>query len=142
MWNSIGQSIEEVKVMTSMIYGGVPEKYPRIPIVMAHGGGYFPHNMGRLDRNVTNRPDSMKNISKKPSEYLRSFYYDTCLYDRSILTALIKVVGADRVVMGSDYPVGETDPVGFVAGCPGLTESEVAMINGGTAAKLLGLASA
>jgi aminocarboxymuconate-semialdehyde decarboxylase len=141
MWNSIGQSIEEVKVMTSMIYGGVPEKYPGIPIVMAHGGGYFPHNMGRLDRNVTNRPDSMKNISKKPSEYLRSFYYDTCLYDRSILTALIKVVGADRVVMGSDYPVGETDPVGFVAGCPGLTEAEIAMINGGTAAKLLGLAS-
>jgi aminocarboxymuconate-semialdehyde decarboxylase len=43
--------------------------------------------------------------------------------------------------MGSDYPVGETDPVGFVAGCPGLTEAEIAMINGGTAAKLLGLAS-
>ena len=139
MWNSIGQSIEEVKVMTSMIYGGVPEKYPNVPIVMAHGGGYFPHNMGRLDRNVTNRPDSMKNITRKPSEYLRAFYYDTCLYDRSILTALVKVVGADRVVMGSDYPVGETDPVGFVAGCPGLSDAEIAMITGGNAAKILGM---
>jgi aminocarboxymuconate-semialdehyde decarboxylase len=139
MWNSIGQSIEEVKVMTSIVYGGVVEKYPNIPIVMAHGGGYFPHNMGRLDRNVTNRPDSMKNIRKKPSEYLRAFYYDTCLYEESILAALIKIVGADRIVMGSDYPVGEVDPIGFVERCPGITSEQVAMITGGNAAKILGL---
>jgi aminocarboxymuconate-semialdehyde decarboxylase len=139
MWNSIGQSIEEVKVMTSIVYGGVVEKYPNIPIVMAHGGGYFPHNMGRLDRNVTNRPDSMKNIRKKPSEYLRAFYYDTCLYEESILAALIKIVGADRIVMGSDYPVGEADPIGFVERCPGITSEQVAMITGGNAAKILGL---
>ncbi|MPZ55497.1 MAG: amidohydrolase family protein [Rhizobiales bacterium] len=139
MWNSIGQSIEEAKVMTSLIYGGIVERYPDIPIVMAHGGGYFPHNMGRLDRNVTNRPDSMKHITKKPSEYLRAFYYDTCLYDTSILAALIKVVGADRVVMGSDYPVGEADPIGFVERCPGITAAEVDMITGRTAATLLGL---
>jgi aminocarboxymuconate-semialdehyde decarboxylase len=139
MWNSIGQSIEEAKVMTSIIYGGVVEKYPDIRIVMAHGGGYFPHNMGRLDRNVTNRPDSMKNITKPPSEYLRSFYYDTCLYHTSILAALIKVVGADRIVMGSDYPVGDADPIGFVERCPGITADEVAMITGGTAAKILEL---
>jgi aminocarboxymuconate-semialdehyde decarboxylase len=139
MWNSIGQSIEEVKVMTSMVYGGVVETYPDIPIVMAHGGGYFPHNMGRLDRNVTNRPDSMQNITRKPSEYLRSFYYDTCLYNDDILAALIKAVGADRIVMGSDYPVGEADPVGFVERCPGITADEVAMITGGTAATILGV---
>jgi aminocarboxymuconate-semialdehyde decarboxylase len=139
MWNSIGQSIEEVKVMTSMVYGGVVEKYPDIKIVMAHGGGYFPHNMGRLDRNVTNRPDSMKNISKKPSAYLRAFYYDTCLYNDDILAALIKAVGADRIVMGSDYPVGEADPIGFIERCPGITKAEVDMIVGGTAAKILGL---
>jgi aminocarboxymuconate-semialdehyde decarboxylase len=139
MWNSIGQSIEEVKVMTSIVYGGIVEKYPGIRIVMAHGGGYFPHNMGRLDRNVTNRPDSMKNISKKPSEYLRAFYYDTCLYDTSVLAALIKIVGADRIVMGSDYPVGESDPIGFVERCPGISKAEVDMIVGGNAAKILGL---
>jgi aminocarboxymuconate-semialdehyde decarboxylase len=142
MWNSIGQSIEEVKVMTSIVYGGIVERYPRIPIVVAHGGGYFPHNMGRLDRNVTNFPGSMQNISRKPSEYLRSFYYDTCLYDTTVLKALIAVVGADRVVMGSDYPVGEADPVGFVERCPGITSDEVAMITGGTAAKLLRLGKA
>ena len=139
MWNSIGQSIEEVKVMSSIVYGGVVEKYPDIRIVMAHGGGYFPHNMGRLDRNVTNRPDSMRNIKKKPSEYLGAFYYDTCLYDASILAALIKIVGAERIVMGSDYPVGEADPIGFVERCPGISAAEIAMITGGNAAKILGL---
>jgi aminocarboxymuconate-semialdehyde decarboxylase len=84
----------------------------------------------------------MQNISKKPSEYLRAFYYDTCLYDTRVLAALIAVVGADRVVMGSDYPVGETDPIGFVERCPGITGDEVAMITGGTAARLLRLGKA
>jgi len=60
---------------------------------MAHGGGYFPHNMGRLDRNVKNAPHSMKNITRKPSEYLRNVYYDTCLYDPTVLSAL---KGAER----------------------------------------------
>ena len=53
--------------------------------------------------------------------------------------ALIKVVGAERIVMGSDYPVGEADPIGFIERCPGITKVEVDMITGGTAAKLLRL---
>jgi aminocarboxymuconate-semialdehyde decarboxylase len=139
MWNSIGQSIEEVKVMASIIYEGVVETFPDLKIVISHGGGYFPHNMGRLNRNVTNRPDSMQNITRRPSEYLRSFYYDTCLYDSAVLTALVSRVGADRVVLGSDYPVGESDPIGFVENCPGISKTDAAMITGGTAAGLLGL---
>jgi aminocarboxymuconate-semialdehyde decarboxylase len=139
MWNSLGQSIEEAKVMASLIYEGVVEAFPHLKIVMSHGGGYFPHNTGRLDRNVTNRPDSMKNITRKPSEYLRSFYYDTCLFDQSLLAALIARVGADRLVMGSDYPVGDADPAGFVQQCPTLSQEQTAMIMGGTAANLLGL---
>jgi aminocarboxymuconate-semialdehyde decarboxylase len=141
MWNSIGQSIEEVKVMASIIYGGVVVMFPNLKIVMSHGGGYFPHNMGRMDCNVTNRPDSMKNITRKPSEYLRSFYYDTCLFDPVVLETLIERVGADRVVMGSDYPVGESDLIGFIENCPGISKTDAAMITGGTAARLLGLFS-
>ena len=56
MWNSIGQSIEEVKVMTSLIYEGVIDRFPDLKIVISHGGGYFPHNLGRMDRNVTQFP--------------------------------------------------------------------------------------
>jgi aminocarboxymuconate-semialdehyde decarboxylase len=138
LWNSIAQSLEEAKFMASLIYEGVLESFPKLKLVIAHGGGYFPHNMGRLDRNVTNAPQSMKNITRKPSEYLRSVHYDTCLYDPSVLSALLKIVGADRLVLGSDYPVGETDPVGFVSRCPDLGEAEKRMILGGKAAELVG----
>src|SRR5262245_5791996 len=95
MWNSLGQSLEEAKFMASIIYEGILESYPGLKLVMAHGGGYFSHNMGRLDRNVKNAPHSMKNITRKPSEYLRKVYYDTCLYDPTVLGALGKVIGQD-----------------------------------------------
>jgi aminocarboxymuconate-semialdehyde decarboxylase len=94
--------------------------------------------MGRLDRNVKYMPQSMQNITRKPSEYLRSVHYDTCLYDPTVLSALIKIVGADRLVLGSDYPVGETDPVGFVGRCSDLGDEEKHMILGGKAAELVG----
>jgi aminocarboxymuconate-semialdehyde decarboxylase len=128
MWNSIGQSIEEVKVMSSLIYEGVLDRHPRLKIVMAHGGGYFPHYLGRLDRNVTNYPDTTTNINDKPSSYLRRFYYDTCVYDPSVLRALIETVGVDRLIMGGDFPVGENDPVGFIRALPSLSSDDVELI--------------
>jgi len=140
MWNSIGQSLEEAKFMASIIYEGVLESFPKLKIVMEHGGGYFPHNMGRLDRNAKNAPQSMKNITRKPSEYLRNVYYDTCLFDPGVLRSLIKIVGSDRLTLGSDYPVGEADPVNFVKNCPDINDAEKRMILGGNAAELLGMA--
>ncbi|UUZ62185.1 amidohydrolase [Polaromonas sp. P1-6] len=139
MWNSIGQSIEEVKAMTSLIYGGVMDRFPALKIVVAHGGGYFPHYMGRLDRNVTNYPDSARNIRGLPSDYLRRFYYDTCVYDPQVIDSLIERVGADRLILGSDFPVGEPDPVAFLRRCASLRDEDLPAIAGGTAARLLGL---
>ena len=139
MWNSLGQSVEEAKVICSLIYEGVLERYPGIKVVISHGGGMLPFNMGRLDRNVYNMPDSMVNISKKPSEYLRHLYFDTCVYQTPILERLIGVVGADRVVFGSDYPVGDPDRVGFVRSPKNASPEEIALMTGGTAAQLLGL---
>jgi aminocarboxymuconate-semialdehyde decarboxylase len=139
MWNSVGQPIEEAKFIASLIYEGVLEQVPALKIIIAHGGGYLPHYFGRLDRNVKAHPHSAVNISRRPSEYLRDLHYDTCLYEPAMLAALVARVGADRLVMGSDYPVGETDPVGFVSRCPSLTPADVERIVGGTLAGLLGL---
>lgn len=139
MWNSLGQSLEEAKFMASVIYEGILEKYSRLKLVLAHGGGYFPHNMGRLDRNVKNAPHSMKNITRKPSEYLRNVYYDTCLYDATVLSALIKIVGPDRLLLGADWPIGEADPLGFVDQCPDLNDANKRMIKGGRTAELIGI---
>ena len=95
--------------------------------------------MGRLDRNVKNAPHSMKNITRKPSEYLRNVYYDTCLYDPTVLSALIKIVGPDRLLLGADWPIGEADPLGFVDRCPGVSDAEKRMIKGGRVAELIGV---
>jgi len=140
MWNSLGQSLEEAKFMASVIYEGILETYPTLKLVVAHGGGYFPHNMGRLDRNVKNAPHSMKNITRKPSDYLRNVYYDTCLYDPAVLSALIKIVGPDRLLLGSDWPIGEADPVGFVSRCDDIDDTAKRMITGGRLAELIGVA--
>ena len=138
MWNSIGQSIEEVRVMSSLIYEGVMDRFPRLKIVISHGGGYMPHYMGRLDRNVTDKPYTTNNISKKPSEYLSDFYYDSCVYDPRTLELLVERVGIDRIVMGGDYPVAALDPVDFLASTR-LSEEDQGKIAGATAHRLLGL---
>jgi aminocarboxymuconate-semialdehyde decarboxylase len=139
LWNSAGQSIEETKVMASMVYNGVMQKFPGLKVIMAHGGGYFPHYMGRMDRNAVNRPDTLRNTGgRKPSDFLRSFYYDTCVYDPAVMKVLIERVGIDRLVMGSDYPVGEKDPVGFLERC-GMSGPDLSKVAGGNAARILGL---
>ncbi len=139
LWNSIGQPIEEAKVVSSLILEGVLEELPELKIVISHGGGFLPHYTGRLDRNVTNMPDSVRNISRLPSDYLSALYYDTCVYDVSVLEALVERVGGDRIVLGSDYPVsGEPDHVAFVKSARNLGASELESILGGTASRLLG----
>jgi aminocarboxymuconate-semialdehyde decarboxylase len=139
LWNSVGQPIEEAKVMASIIYEGIFDKFPGVKIVMAHGGGYLPHYFGRLDRNVTNMPESTRHIGRKPSDYLASFYYDTCTYSATVVEALVRRVGADRLVMGSDYAVGDPDPIGSVKAVANITGKELPLVTGATAAQLLGL---
>ena len=139
MWNSLGQSVEETRAMASLIYEGVMARHPELKVVMAHGGGYFPHYMGRMDRNTANRPDTVRNTGgQTPSAFLRAFHYDTCVYDPQVLKVLIERVGVDRLVMGSDYPVGEKDPLGWLKSV-GLAGDELAAVAGGNAARLLGL---
>ena len=138
MWNSIGQSIEEVRCLSSLIYEGVMDRFAGIKIVVAHGGGYMPHYMGRLDRNAVEKPFTTKNLTKKPSEYLRDFYYDSCVYDSRTLELLVERVGIERLVMGGDYPVAALDPLDFIDGTA-LAAEDKARIAGGNAVALLGL---
>ncbi|HEY4375334.1 MAG TPA: amidohydrolase family protein [Burkholderiales bacterium] len=141
LWNSAGQSIEETKCMASLIYEGVMTRFPDVNVVMAHGGGYFPHYMGRMDRNTANRPDTVRNMEgQSPGAFLKRFYYDSCVYDPAVLKVLIERVGTERIVMGSDYPVGEQDPVAWLKSC-GLEGEQLAHVAGGNAARILGLAS-
>jgi aminocarboxymuconate-semialdehyde decarboxylase len=114
LWNSVGQCFEEAMAISSLMYEGVLEKFPRLRICISHGGGYMPQNMGRIDRNWLEKPATRVNMRKPPLEYLKMLWFDSCVYDAAVLRHLVEKVGADRVILGSDYPVDETDPIGFV----------------------------
>lgn len=138
LWNSLGQCMEETFAIASLFYDGVLDAYPNLRICISHGGGYMPYNTGRVDRNYIEKPGTRQNMTKPPEEYLRMLYYDTCLYDPTTLEHLVAKVGADRVLLGSDYPVGEKDPVGFVEQTS-LDKDTRAAILGGNAARLFNL---
>ncbi len=140
LWNSIGQPLEEAMAMASLMYEGVLDAFPKLKICVAHGGGFSPYYAGRLDRNYYDKPYLQGSMTGSPSEYLkRSFWYDTCVYNPEMLDTLIDKVGPGRIVLGSDYPVGEDDPVGFVTASNKIGEQEKADILGNNLAKLLGL---
>ncbi len=141
LWNSIAQPLEEAMAMSSIIYSGLLDRYPKLKIVMAHGGGFLPYYAGRVDRAFEVRPETRANIDRKPSAYMRKFYYDTCVYNADMVEFLAKKVGIGRIIMGSDYPVflKEPDPVAFVKKVRGLKAADRRRITGGTAARLLKL---
>jgi aminocarboxymuconate-semialdehyde decarboxylase len=116
MWNVIGNPMETTVAAGHLILSGMMETYPRLKILLAHGGGALPYLHGRLDRGFKQRPEINKMIPKPPTEYLKQFYFDTITHDPVILNNLVDLVGADRILLGSDYPfdMGNENPVELV----------------------------
>ncbi len=125
--------------IASLMYEGILEAFPGLKICISHGGGYMPYNMGRVARNYLDKPATRVNMKKSPAEYLRMLHYDSCVYETEVLEALVKRVGADRVVLGSDYPVGEPKPIAFIESC-NLSADDKRKIISENAASLFGLA--
>jgi aminocarboxymuconate-semialdehyde decarboxylase len=96
-----------------MILKGLFDKYQNLRLCLSHGGGLLAFNIWRLDHAYSQRPELRKNISQRPSEYLRKVYFDSIVHSVSALQYLVGVVGADRVVIGTDYPMamGDFEPV-------------------------------
>jgi aminocarboxymuconate-semialdehyde decarboxylase len=141
LWNSVGQAFEEAMAISSLMYDGVLEAFPKLKICISHGGGYMPFYMGRIDRNYLEKANTRVNMSKPPIDYLRMLYFDSCVYETAVLKHLVDKVGADRVLLGSDYPVGETKPVEFVTDTEALSTAQKERILSTNAATLLGLAN-
>ena len=116
------------------------KSFPRLKICISHGGGYMPYYMGRIDRNYVEKANTRVNMSKPPIEYLRMLYFNSCVYERPVLQHLVDKVGADRVLLGSDYPVGETKPIEFVRETETLSSGQKEQIVRGNAAALFGIA--
>jgi aminocarboxymuconate-semialdehyde decarboxylase len=139
LWNSIGQNFEEAMAIASLLYEGVLDAFPKLKICISHGGGYMPLSMGRVARNYVEKPSTRAHMTKSPAEYLRMLYYDTCVYEPEVLLHLVERVGADRIVLGSDYPVGEMRPVEFVRNAPGISDQDKDRIIATNAASMLGI---
>ncbi len=114
-----------------MIFSGVLARFPRLRILVAHGGGAFPYLLGRFDcmHERMDRKAQGDVAREPPSAYLRRFHYDTVLHDAKALRWLAVTVGVERVVLGSDYsfPPADHDPVGSVRAA-GFSETAVAAI--------------
>ena len=134
MVNTVGNPMEEVIAANHLILGGVLDRHPGLRIKIVHGGGFYPFLVGRLDHAWKRRPEVRKLTAEPPSAYLRRMWYDTVVFDPAILRMLVSLVGAERVMLGSDYPfdMGDADPVGMLEAA-GLTAAETAQIATGTA---------
>jgi len=137
--NIIGQPLETTIALSHLIFTGVLDRHPDLRICAAHGGGYLPYYLGRSEHAYLARPDS-STMEHPPTYYLRRMWFDSVVHSAEVAKALIDVVGAGRLVVGSDYPfdMGSERPGALVDGIPGLTESQRAAIRDGNALTLLG----
>ena len=138
--NTVGMPLDTTVALSHMIFSGFLDRHPRLKLVACHGGGYLPSYIGRSD-NCYAKSAGCQGIAKAPSAYLRDLYYDTLVYSPENLGYLIRTVGSDRLVLGTDYPfpIMSTDPVGDALAVQGLSDAEIEAIVGGTAARLLNL---
>jgi aminocarboxymuconate-semialdehyde decarboxylase len=138
--NLLGNPFESAIAAAHLIFGGVLDRFPKLEVVLPHAGGAFPWLVGRLNRGWEKRQD-LKHIKQAPLHYLRRFHYDTIGYADSVVDYLVRMVGADRVVMGSDYcfPIAYERPVDVVMGNPLLAAEAKQAIVAGNARRLLKL---
>lgn len=137
--NLCGNPYDTGVAAAHLIFGGVLDKFEKLQFNLPHAGGTFPWLIGRWDHGTKVRPE-LKHMKKRPSDYLRRFTYDTIGHDDRINLNLVRLVGADRVTLGSDYcfDMGLDDPLATVERLE-LSPKEKDQIRGQNAARLLGL---
>jgi aminocarboxymuconate-semialdehyde decarboxylase len=136
-----------------MMFGGVFHRFPRLRIAFAHGGGAFPFTIGRIEHGFNVRPDLVAIDNQiNPRSYLARinerggaaparFYVDSLVHDADALRLLLKLFGADRIVLGSDYPfpLGEAHPGELIESMPDLSSKEKTRLLSGSAREFLAL---
>jgi aminocarboxymuconate-semialdehyde decarboxylase len=139
--NTVGQPTENAVALSHLIFSGVLDRHPELKVIAAHGGGYLPTHIGRSDHAWSTRSDAGTGCAHLPSSYLKRLYFDSLVHDPQVLRALIGAVGADRVLLGSDFPfdMGTEDPVGALRAAR-LPDDDFHAVRGGNATTLLRLA--
>ncbi len=137
----VGFLFDTTLAAAHLVFAGIPERYPRIRWVLGHLGGAIPYLAERLDRGFTAFPVCRAHLSRRPSEVLREFYYDTVNFDPAALRLALGFAGPRQILAGSDYPhmIGSIE--GMLSSIRGLdlpADQQMAVL-GANAARLLGL---
>jgi aminocarboxymuconate-semialdehyde decarboxylase len=136
--NSVANPAETTIALAHLIEGGVLVRHPGLQMCAVHGGGFLPYQVGRLQRARTHGP-SPGTGATGPREALSRLYYDTVVHDTAALEHLVRLVGAQRLLLGSDHPfeMGDPDPVRTVHAVPGLDDDARHAVLSGNATRIL-----
>jgi len=134
---TVGQPLEEAYALSSLIYEGVMDQFPKLKIMVAHGGGYLPFYTGRHDNDY--RYGRSPHLKGDFSSYLPRFFYDTVLFNPDMLEFLVTKVPSSHVMLASDYPFAEKRPVEYVRRAKKIGKKEQDAILGANAARLFGI---
>jgi aminocarboxymuconate-semialdehyde decarboxylase len=149
--NVIGNPLETTIALSHLIFEGTLDRFPRLKLCAAHGGGYLPSYADRSDYGCGTRPEQCtKRLEKRPTEYLKQLYFDSLVFTGEALRHLVAVCGASQIVLGTDDPFPWTakprderlprfSAVDHILETPGLNDADRISILGGNAVKLLGL---
>ena len=126
---AVGNPMDTTIAAGCLVFGGVADRHPDLKVILAHGGGFFPYQVGRFQRVYHVSPEARVHAAHPPLDYARWFYYDTMLLYAPAVRYLADLLGGERVLLGSDYPfdVGDGDPARVVrdAGLDAGTEQQV-----------------
>jgi aminocarboxymuconate-semialdehyde decarboxylase len=138
----VGMPAETTRAICSMIFGGIFDKFPKLRIAFAHGGGNFHYTLGRIEQGFIQRPDLCAIDNKdNPKNYINKFYIDSLVHDSDSLNFLLDRVGANQIALGTDYPfpLGETIPGSTIEKLKSISTKDRERLFHGTALEWLDL---
>ncbi len=143
--NTIGYPLDTTIALSHLIFEGTFDRFPKLKVIAAHGGGYLPSYADRSDHACLVSPKSCNpniQLKKAPTEYLKQIYFDSVVFTPEAIRHLVAQVGPGQVVLGSDYPYPfQLQPVDHIFASESLSDDHKADILGRTAARLLNFAA-
>jgi len=129
----VGMPMETSLAICSMIFSGVFQKFPKLRVAFAHGGGSFPATIGRIEHGFNVRPDLVAvDNNANPKDCLGEFWLDSLVHDDKMLEYIVELVGEDKVALGTDYPfpLGELEPGKLIYDTPYPTKVKEKLLSG------------